>query len=296
MFLVLLLMLPLIGAEIQLDVSIDSNKNDIVIKYSGSDRKIVTNTELTLFNITTENLNKGMKVEMGKAPNDIFLHDPTNYGNIFQKFKWQPVQRSIKVHKTKIADILKEDVVLKKHEFINYSSSVVKSKRNIYEVVENTAQSMWSEGGIAEDEIFYNVDLNFTYGHFKYKNKWRSNKLHSTRMSFGVTKKGNIFTRPNATVVTDLLATKMIIIIEVVYKAELIGSAVANYARLYGKYHFWAPSIQSIMKAANMKNEFLTTEEIEVRCFVNPRSQEVVKPAQESSGFKGKRKPKRKFE
>ncbi|CAB3256078.1 unnamed protein product [Arctia plantaginis] len=242
-----------------------------------------------------------MKVELGKEPKDIFLHDPTFYGHLFRKFKWEPVQRSITVHKTKIVDIIKEDLIIKKHEFINNSTSVVKSNRCIYEMVENTAQSLWSEGGIAEDEIFYHVDFNFTYGHFKYKNKWRSNKTHGARMSFGLTKKRNsIFIKPNETVVTDLIATKMIMIIEVEYKTELIGSAVANYAKLYGTYHFWAPSIRSIMKAANMKNELLTTEEIEVRCFVNPRSQEVVKPAHDvySSGFKrtGMRKQKRKFE
>lgn len=263
--------LALIQAKITVTINLSPNKSDIIVKYSGNDYKIVTPSELHLFNVTTENLKKGMKIEMGKAPDDIFLNDPTYYGNIFKKFRWEPVKRRLTVSNAKIVDVLNEDIVLKSQVYINNTTMSLESKRSLYETIENTARSSWYIGGLPNDYIVCNIDLNFGYGHFKYENKWRNDTLHATRMSTGVTKKGLIEIKSYGAVEAKLFATKTIVLIELEYTANLIGAAVANYARLYGKYHFWAPSIQSIMKAAGMKNEIKTKELIVIRCFLNPR-------------------------
>lgn len=272
MFFVILFVLPLfIDAKIIINIKLKPSKSDIEIKSSGADHKIITSLELNIFNVTREKLNKGMRVYMGKVPNDIFLKEPTVYGDLFQKYKWEPVKRRLRMVKGKVINKYTENTVLKTHEHINNSTTVLKTKRNLFENVENMAKSSWFADGIPSDDINYDVELDLGYGKFKYENKWRSEMQHVSKMPVGVSTDEVIPIKPSQTIVTKLIVTKTILVIELEYKADLIGAAVANYAELYGKYHFWAPSIQNIMKSAKMKNEILSRERIEVTCFLEPR-------------------------
>nr|XP_021195732.2 uncharacterized protein LOC110380165 [Helicoverpa armigera] len=276
MIVVMLFLLPLqADARITINVTISSDETDmkVNISYKGNHDKVVTDEELKLFNITYPRLNKGLRVELGKVPNDVFLKNPTPYGDLFEKFHWEPMKRRLTVKKTKILDIITEDVVLGSHEYINKATTSIKSKRTMNTTVINQFSSTWSKTGLPDSEILTNYTMIFDYGNHTYVNKWRNESTKAAKMTIGVTKEGLITIKPKTTVVTKLIASKTIVLVELLYEAKLVGSIIANYAEVYGKYHFWAPSVKSIMKAGNMTNEVLTTEILEIRCFTNPRLQ-----------------------
>ncbi|CAG9789996.1 unnamed protein product [Diatraea saccharalis] len=267
----LLLFLTIVcQGKIEINVTVASNINDVIVKFAGTDNEIITDSEKDLFNITIGNLNHGMRVELGKAPDNIFFKDPTPYGDLFKKFKWQQAKRSLRVVNAEINEIIKKETVLKIHEHINNSTDVIKTVRSLYDYVENDMYSSWSENGLPEEDIFYNVTINFGDTPFQYETRWRDRTQRSTIVKIGVAKKGLISIKPGQTIVTKLKAFKTIISMNLKYRAQIVGNLIGDYQNLYGKYHFYSPTMENIMKAAGLKNHIETTESLEVICYTDP--------------------------
>ncbi|KAJ8708078.1 hypothetical protein PYW08_010444 [Mythimna loreyi] len=261
-----------VDARIAINITVPFNETNVVrTTFSGSDGKVVTDAELNLFNVTNENLNKGMKEIVTKLPDAIYLKNPTPHGDTFTKFHWQEMTRRLTVKNITIIDIVNEDIVLNKHEHINNATDNIKAKRSMYTVIENRISSTWSKAGLPRDEILTNFTIAFGNGNVSYVNKWRNESSYSAKGLVGVTKERDIMIKPGQTVVTELIASKTIVLMKVIYEAKLVGSIIASYAKVYGTYHFYAPTVQSVMKGANLTNEVNTTEFLEIRCFTNPR-------------------------
>ncbi|KAJ8706007.1 hypothetical protein PYW07_010784 [Mythimna separata] len=261
-----------VNARIVINITVPFNETNVVRTiYRGSDGKVVTDAELKLFNITNDRLNEGMKETLTKVPDGIYLTDPTPHGDTFNKFHWQEMTRRLTIKNITIIDIVNEDVVLDKHEHINNTTDHIKAKRSMYRVIENRISSTWAKTGLPRDEIFTNFTIDFGNGNVSYVNKWRNESSYSVKGLIGVTKPWYILIKPGQTVVTELIASKTIVILKVVYEAQLVGSIIASYAKVYGTYHFYAPTVQNVMKAGNMTNEVVTSEFLEIRCFTNPR-------------------------
>ncbi|CAH0403738.1 unnamed protein product [Chilo suppressalis] len=269
--LIFLLVFPVVcQSKIKINITVASYIKNVITEFQGEDNKVVTDHEKELYNITLENLNRGMRVELGKAPDNLFLKDPTPYGDLYKRYKWPEVKRNLKVVNAEIVDLIRKEGVLKTHEHVNNSTEAVKKIRSLYDFVESSVYSSWSKTGLPAEETFYDVNVNFGDTKFVYENEWRDRTLKSTLVKIGVTKKGRITVKPGQTVVTKLKAFKTIITIKLKYKAQLIGNLIGDYERLYGKYHFYSPNINNIMGAAGLTNDIETTESLEVVCYSDP--------------------------
>ncbi|XP_026484159.2 uncharacterized protein LOC113392096 [Vanessa tameamea] len=256
-------------AEININVKVASNKGGSAVTSNGSDVKLVTEKEVKLYNITDYNLNRGLRIELGKAPDDIFLKDPTTYGNLFSKYKWNEIHRKLYVKSAEIIDIVNESVELKSRNYINNTTRKAKIKVNLHEPVETIISSFWDKNGF-HDDIYYNITIDHYKTKLIYKNKWMDNNFKTKKSIFGMSNVGFINIAPGYTVTTKLTAKRTVILVKVIYTSSLIGSLVINYAHVYGKYHFYAPNISKIMKAAKLNNEIIITEAIEIKCYTDP--------------------------
>ncbi|KAF9415237.1 hypothetical protein HW555_007113 [Spodoptera exigua] len=274
MLVLILFLIPIIvKGRIEVDIIVKSNGTDVTVNasYTGSDHKLVTDEDLKLFNVTMAELNRGMRVELGKVPDAIFIRNPTPYGDLFTKFKWEQMKRKLTVVKTKIIDIVNQDIVLDTHEHINNTTNIVTAKRSMFKVMDNSISSTWSKTGLPGDNAHTTFILNFEDGKAEIVKQWRNESTMNFKIPVGITEKGLITIAPEQTAVTKLIVSRTIILIEIIYKAELSGSLIGNYAELYGKYHYWAPAVKKILKAAKVKNEIFTREVVELRCFTRPR-------------------------
>lgn len=261
----------LCSAKIKIEIKTDSIHEDIRINVSGHDNKLVTDEEIALFNITKDNLLRGVRVELGRYPKDVFLKDPTPYKSLFKQYKWEEVRRHLEITKTKVLQVVNENAVLNFHEHVNKASISINYTAAVFQTVENTIFSSWSKYGLPEGETFYDISVGFHSKMFNYENKWRNDSVRIFNSAFGVKKEGFTETMPGQTIVSKLTGLKTIILIEVEYTAKLIGNIIADYETLYGNYHFYSPTIAKIMKAANLFNEVKTTEWIEIRCYTEPK-------------------------
>lgn len=258
-------------AKIIININVASKYDRASVNFHGQDNKVVTETDVKTFNLTKDNLNIGMRVELGKVPQDIFLKDPTPYENLFEYFEWPEIKRNLRITKAKILEILNEKVILATYEHKNNSTDPIESRINFVDNTELTSYSTWSHSGLPVDEISYEINLKANHKKFKYENKWRSEKVNSFNMPFGVDLLELIKIKSGQTVTSELTAVKTIFLVQVDYEAKILGSFIADYDPLYGKYHFYAPTAAKIMKAAKLKNYIKTTELIEIRCYLEPK-------------------------
>lgn len=257
--------------KIKITIKVASSKGGLKVNFTGADKKKISDKDVKTFNITDDNLKNGTKVELGEKPKDVFLKDPTAYGNLYRKFKWQEVRRIIKVKSVVIQDIINENVLLTVHGHINNTTRKLKIPIKLLENVENSLKSSWSKNGFPDEEIYYETRVDFfNLYHNVFENKWRSESLKLATLPFGLQSAGHINVKPGRTVTMKLRAKRTLLLLRITYTAYLTGSIIVNYPHLLGKYHFYAPSVSNIMKAANISNNIITTEVMELKCHTDP--------------------------
>ncbi|XP_022828604.1 uncharacterized protein LOC111357984 [Spodoptera litura] len=189
MLVLILLILPIIvDGRIEVDITVKSNDTDVTVNasYTGSDHKLVTDDDLKLFNVTMAKLNRGMRVELGKVPDNIFIRNPTPYGDLFTKFKWEQMKRKLTIVRTKIIDIINQDIVLDTHEHINNTTNIVTAKRSMYKVMDNSISSTWSKTGLPGDNAHTTFILNFEDGKAEVVNQWRNESTKNFKVSLEI--------------------------------------------------------------------------------------------------------------
>lgn len=256
--------------KIEINISTSNYLNRTMITYKGSDIKHVTDKEILLFNITKDNLSRGVKKEFGKYPDEIYLKDPTYYGDVFKKHKWPEVRRTLSVKNITIVEFIKKGVVLNRIDHINNSTDIIRSKIEFSEPVTNTITAIWNKRGLPEDDIKFEVNIDFGYAKVKHEANWRDPGVAAFDL---YTRKTEAFVDipSGQSIVAKLLTEKIILLIEVEMHAHLKGNILVNYARKYGSQYQWSPKIENIMKAAKLYNGLTTTLLIEVRYYTNGR-------------------------
>ncbi|XP_045780841.1 uncharacterized protein LOC123877946 isoform X2 [Maniola jurtina] len=261
------------SAGIQINITVASDKRDLNVTFYGSDDKVVSDREVKLYNITEDRLKNGTGHEFGVTPSDVFLTDPTPYGNLYLKYKWRQVTRRVTVSSAAVREVINEDVVLAVHEHINNTPIKVKVPIKLLQDVEYSLKSTWSKSGLPGDDVNYNTRVNFFNNkQFLFEKKWRNESMETATLPFGVQRPGNMTLAPRRRVTMKLRAKRTVVLLTVTYAAYLTGSVVANYPRLLGSYHFWAPAVDRVMAAARprLNNRILTTELVELKCYTDP--------------------------
>ncbi|CAG9572649.1 unnamed protein product [Danaus chrysippus] len=221
--------------------------------------------------MSDSNLKQGVRIELGRIPDDVFLNESPKYGDLYETYNWTRIRRNLCVKKAEIMDVISKNVIVNKIDHINNTTKKSKIRINEYFPVENIISSAWSKDGLPDDDIYYNMNIDLILKKVTLENKWSNTKLKTVEIQFGLKNPGYVEIEPGETITTKLTARKTTALYKITYKAQLTGSIIANFAHEYGKYHFYAPKISDIMKANRLNNEIITTEVIEIKCYTDPR-------------------------
>ncbi|XP_023950843.2 uncharacterized protein LOC112055085 [Bicyclus anynana] len=262
-------------AKIEINITVASSRRGIKVAVKGTDDKIIGDKEVNIFNITEFNLKRGVKRDFGIAPtpSDVYIKDPTPYGNLFHKYKWQQVTRKTVIKRIATQDIMYENVLLTVHDHTNNTPRKINIPVKLYENVENSLKSYWSASGYPVDDVYYVANIAFSNTkdkRIKFENKWRNDSLKMATLPVGYETAGHITIGPEKVITMKLSAKKTIILLKITYETKLTGNFVANYPRRLGPYHFWAPSVSSVMRALNFNNNIITSEIMEIKCHTDP--------------------------
>ncbi|XP_041985727.1 uncharacterized protein LOC121737998 [Aricia agestis] len=268
---VIVILIKSCAAKLELCITLTSSRSSSKgITYSGQNEKLITNQEIKLFNISEDNLKAGFRKELGKRPDDVFLKDPTYYGKLFERYKWRQTYRIIKIDRTEVIGIVNKEYTIKVTDIINNTTETISAEYSSFEMVENDVSSSWYAAGIPNDIVSYNLTIKYGLQNVTFTKHWRDNKPKYNTTMFGIKTNGFVKVPPGKVVTKTLSGMRTTMVVKVHYKAYLNGLVVGNYGHTYGKYHFYSPSIDNIMKAANISNEIITTEVIQLNWYTDP--------------------------
>ena len=79
------------GNAFQISIQMEEGKPP-QISASGTSQHPITSEEKNTFGLNDAKIKQGIGNNFGKEPRDVFLCDPTPWGDIYSKCGWKPVQ------------------------------------------------------------------------------------------------------------------------------------------------------------------------------------------------------------
>jgi hypothetical protein len=234
-------------------------------------KNVISDEEIVLFNLQDQQLKEAIGSYFGKKPNDAYLKSPTPWGDLYEQYHWNQVERVSTIINPQIVIINVEEIVLKSQNFTNLSDSfqyidIGYSIQTNYEVIFhwNNAAKVMIENPISfsiDYDLYQSVDtaiFNVTYN--------QTNGYQYSR-TIGATGEIQHSISPNESIIVDLVVNKYHMIAQFDIESHLIGFTVANYNPTYRDYHFWGFEIGQVMSARGIKNNITSTIQVELIYF-----------------------------
>ena len=256
-----------------------SNSASSRVTASGSVSHIIADEERTTFRITDSELKRDVGLFFGREPDDAYLHSPTPFGDLYNKFGWEQVRTVLEVADTEMLGVTTESLSLKSQNFINNSSRTGNFDVSITDSVTNSVSSSWSTGGTLSVGQKFTYDVNFLgtgvggETSVSYSQSWGIGGVHTKSVTMGSTAGVTVTLKPNQAVKAVLSASRGVMKVRITYKAYLTGTTAVHYGNRYKDHYYWDMPIASVMASGNNDNTHKSTEDIEIGYYSNGQVQ-----------------------
>jgi hypothetical protein len=130
---------------INICIKAGATKADSSIEVSGSSRHVITVDEQhQAFKIGDAELKRAAKKYFGKKPDDVFVHGPTPWNDLFKTNDWKEVTVVLVPTEAKILSVSSQAVVLATREFENKTSNSGNVSGELSESLKCSFASRWS--------------------------------------------------------------------------------------------------------------------------------------------------------
>ncbi|XP_049707829.2 spherulin-2A [Helicoverpa armigera] len=274
--LLLLTITVLTHSRIEVQITAADNKTGTILQVYGSNENIVNNRDIIYFNLTKECLKAAVNSYFGAKPEDVFLNNPTPFGDLYTDHKWNPVTKIIKPEKAQILDLSYFPFVINNELFNNTASAPTTAMTQIGVPLQEDVMSFWETPA----EIF-TEDIKYTFkvksssipvkSSFSYISKMGENVLNSRSVFIGSETGMVVSLEPNQAVLVELVASKGTLKAKLDYKTILSGSVAVNYANRYKDHYIWSLDINKVLEAGGMNFTTVTSEVIDFTFYVNSK-------------------------
>uniref|UniRef100_A0A2A4JYN7 Uncharacterized protein n=1 Tax=Heliothis virescens TaxID=7102 RepID=A0A2A4JYN7_HELVI len=275
--LLLLLTIPLLAqSRIEVQITAAETKSNTRLQFAGTNENTINERDITTFNLTKENLKAGVNSYFGASPTDIFLNNPTLWGDLYTENKWKPVTKILKPLRARILELNYFPYVISNEVFNNTASIRSSARVQIGAPLEEVVMSFWENPVDSSTEgikYTFNVESSAipSKSTFSYVSKFGENVLNSRSVFIG-SETGLVVTlEPEQAVHVELVATKGTMKAKLDYKTVLSGSLAVNYDPRYKDHHFWSLDINKVMEAARLNCTRVSSEVIDFSFYVNSK-------------------------
>ncbi|XP_021202032.2 spherulin-2A [Bombyx mori] len=264
----LILIIKSIESKISIDIDTGIDNPDITVTYAGVQVDLISEDDVTKFNIDDDNLKDAVRTYFGKSPSGVYLKSPTPWGDLYKKYKFEQVSRVLSVKSARLKSITKNPAIITTQDFENASNKTIKVNTGITHTVENTLTTTWTEAKAFSitQEIEYDINVMFTKVSgktgFSYTSTWGKSEEVTESITIGASTGMEAELQPGQAITAVLSAYTGVLEVEVVYAMSLRGNVVVNFKRSHNGHHFWGPPIQKILTTAGITNEFTAMETI----------------------------------
>lgn len=265
-----------INAECCLDTVIE------IGECYGSFDHIITDEEVEWFGVQETVLKNKIGLIWGKEPNDVFLHSPTPWGDLYKTYGWEQVQTVIALKNLPIIEAVNTDHVLKDQKTIVNNEK----EKKTFEVEFSSEYDDYISciecsadipiPGFIDTKNYISYKTTFppvdSQGEPLTLNSrisiWDSKPSH-IKGSTEIRK--TIELEPGQSARAEYYVDVCTARIKVPFKMYLQGGVAMNYNPTYKGHHFYKVSIEYIMSESGIPNDYSYQQEIEVGFCANPR-------------------------
>ncbi|GKX42116.1 hypothetical protein SOASR015_11500 [Pectobacterium carotovorum subsp. carotovorum] len=263
--------------SIKVDITASPEGNHPEASAIGNDIAIISDTERDTFQLNDRQLKRAVGVYFGKEPNDAYLRSPTPWGDLYKKYGWQQVSRTLRPVRTRVINQSSAPVIVMEQSFKNESSVAATFHVKISQNVQNTVKSSWSTGGklTVGQKINYGVKFPaLSIGgetSISYEQSWGIGGEKSQTVTLGTESGVQVLLQPGQEIIAELVASRGAMKVQVDYSASLSGQSAVNYNPPYKGHHFWGLNIISIMSDSKISNSITSSETIDIGFYANSR-------------------------
>ncbi|CAH0718616.1 unnamed protein product, partial [Brenthis ino] len=263
----ILLIIPTIYAKINIDViAAGENKRDV--KVLGSIVNVISKTEQNTFGLTDEKLKQSVSKYFGLVPDNVYVHSPTPWGDLYKTMNWEPIRRVVVPQKAAVLSVKSEPVLVARKEFVNEDVVPKTMKTEFREYVTNAISSKWdTEGELDVEDIMYELDMKTDPTFISFSSKWGQDSDKYMPMTVG--SEIELTLAPNQKYVAELYVTKEEMMIRVDYETSLRGSVAINFDKEYRGHKFWAVDVNTLSTVGGFRKVVHSSEIIEYVQFID---------------------------
>ncbi|CAK1549366.1 unnamed protein product [Leptosia nina] len=260
----LLLVCPTITSAIHVTVlAIDEEKIDV--SFRGTSTDVISDKDREIFQLTDTNLKKGVHVLFDETPDDVFIKNPTPWGDLHDQYGWDEVKTVLKPIFGRLVSKKSERQTVAKQTYDNKSAILANFTANFTRPLQETINIIWVDSELSVHE---NISHEFELFKFGGKQQFLSapwgvdtTKMETFRMS---SEKVETVVEPGQSVTVEIKLTKTVLTIEVVYEATLTGKVAINYENKFRGHHFWSVGVNEVLSRIGLKNSIKSKEVIDI--------------------------------
>lgn len=254
----ILVILPAIYAKIQIDIHTNDDQK-MKVHMAGAHVSLLGEMEKAAFGLTDDNLKQAITT-MGMKPDNVFLNDPTPWGDLFETMNWEPTRMIFEPKKAEILSSKTEKVIVKSSSIHNMHTEPMTRKVDMKQTLMNTITSKWSkEAELDVKNIHYKIHR-MTPESEEYS--FISNGLEDLEKLEPVTVGDlmEVTLEPRQSLVVELHATAENMMVRVDFEAKLAGTVALNFDNKYEGHRFWSVDINSLLTAGGIKKVMHSSE------------------------------------
>lgn len=247
------------------------------VDVAGADVAVVQDGDRAAFRLADAQLKDAVRAYHGATPTDAYLTSPTPWGDLYKKYGWSEVRRTLVPVSARVLDVSSTPTVVARREFLNTGPVDATFDAGISETVETTYESSWSTSSTLTvgQEITYSVDVEVAEVGGSTSVSWASTYGKEVRdsktSSVGSSSSVSVKLAPGQGVLAELTATRGVMRVRVQYAASLDGSVACNYAATHKGHHFWRYDVNAVLAAGRLPRRVESTEEIRIGFYSNAR-------------------------
>ncbi|XP_075987910.1 U-megalopygitoxin(8)-Mc8-like [Anticarsia gemmatalis] len=274
----LLALLPIAYARIAVRIKAGKSAAVATVDYNGEDVAIISDPERRAFQLTDDKVKDASKVFSGARCTDVFFKRPTPWEDVYHKFGWDQVQRTLRPVRARVLAVKSKPEAVATAEYVNdHPTITAKYSTSVTQSVEESTTHTWSIGGelTVGQEIEYSVSVGAGNVGGKtsmsYAANWGNDTMKGNTITLGATSNVEVNVPPGKGVLATLTATRGTMEIEIDYEATVRGDVFCNYHRGYKNHHWWAYPVQVLQRFGHLPETVKSTEKISIGFYTSAR-------------------------
>jgi hypothetical protein len=244
---------------LSIEIVAGMNKASSSVRASGVIKTPVTDSDLYGFGVSKIGHCLGVWSGHNPGKNVYTTYANDTKHNLFRKYNWTPVSRTLKAKSAKILEITAKPTIIGTADNTNISDVEGTFHYSIHEDITNSATSSWNTSNSLK--ISKDIDVGVKVSgvgassktEIAYTHSWGKGGSKEQKTTVGSGSDISVVLQPGQSATAELTSSKGSMKVEVTYEATLTGSVAvsyseptAQYGKTHGEHRFWQVPIETV--------------------------------------------------